>query len=195
MLVLAVLAALAALSSAQIFCPPGWMDIAGTCVLIKCDKGYFYRIAHGQCEWIDPCYSIEYQVVEPTHTTNRICKVYTKCCDFEFEVVAPTRTSDRMCDGMACTPVLIDSTSAGSVLPDTSDLLQLTSRGVFYDGNWLTMAGVSFTIRPELTDMSWTLWSVPRQLFYAFTDRLYLPRIAPWGATTSTTMTLTLHKT
>ena len=93
-----VLAALAALSSAQIFCPPGWMDIGGTCVLIKCNQGYYYSFTSSKCEWIDPCYSTEFQVAEPTHTTNRICQTYTKCCDFMAEITAPTATSDRTCE-------------------------------------------------------------------------------------------------
>ena len=97
LIAIAFLAVLSVRSDAEIACPPGWLDVDGTCVFIKCNQGDYYNLENHRCEWIVPCYSIEFQIAEPTHTSSRLCQVYTKCCKSQYEWAAPIATTDRVC--------------------------------------------------------------------------------------------------
>lgn len=55
---------------------------------------------NGKCEKVAKCTEDEYQVAEPSETSNRLCKKTKQCSSKEFEVTKPTATSDRQCKAL-----------------------------------------------------------------------------------------------
>eukprot|EP00042_Codosiga_hollandica_P058000 m.869193 g.869193 ORF g.869193 m.869193 type:complete len:2559 (-) comp59742_c0_seq1:183-7859(-) len=70
------------------------LKFGGTCEQTSCCPGYWGSTCSSV---VTTCTSSQYQVLDATALTDRVCAPITTCTALQFQLAAPTATSDRIC--------------------------------------------------------------------------------------------------